>query len=538
VVTTQATIPIRRAALFSHRHFHSNKTLNEGDLDDLCKKHILLPSDEFAIGCSFLHKVALGNVQEVQLQVLNRKHLVNFRDYDRRTPLHIAASEGHLHLVKFLIECGARINRSDRWGGSPLDDAYRHKHFDVVEYLRSIGGNFGSASQSTNFIAAAADGDMEEVSTLLRMGDIDINKGDYDRRTALHLAAAGGNHDVIEFLCKSGADVNVADRWNSRPLDDAQLNGHKECVDLLKSFGAKYGSIEASSMGREAVLDLFEQYSKVRNGRLTLDWHDVKDLLESFGQKPADETVIKLFTAVDEDKSGLIDKDEFMDKSDLFLQGRPARIILVVGGPGSGKGLLSERLVKECGVVHLSSGDLLREEVEANTPLGKHVDEIMKSGGLVSSAIIVALMQKRMKDHPGKRVLLDGFPRSAENARDLVTLCGKPELALHLDCDDTILIERILSRGRSGARADDNIETALQRIRTYHKYHNLTLEFLRTEHVPIVNLDCSATPDGVWEQLKAVGRLMRKAIVRNNAISYNDVNESSSKNGDDFSIPA
>lgn len=70
----------------------------------------------------------------------------------------------------------------------------------------------------------------------------------------------------------------------------------------------------------------------------------------------------------------------------------------ILAGPGSGKGLLSERLVKECGVIHLSSGDLLREEVEANTPLGKQVDEIMKSGGLVSSAIIVALMQKRMKD--------------------------------------------------------------------------------------------------------------------------------------------
>ena len=173
---------------------------------------------------------------------------------------------------------------------------------------------------------------------------------------------------------------------------------------------------------------------------------------------------------------------------------------------------MSERLVKECGVVHLSSGDLLRSEVEAGTPLGKQVDEIMKSGGLVSSAVMVTLMQKKMKAHPGKRILLDGFPRSAENAKDLVTLCGKPELALHLDCDDCILIERILARGKSGSRADDNIQTALQRIRTYHKYHQLTVDFLKDEHVPVVNLDCSATPDGVWEQLRSVGRLMRKAV--------------------------
>jgi adenylate kinase family enzyme len=187
-------------------------------------------------------------------------------------------------------------------------------------------------------------------------------------------------------------------------------------------------------------------------------------------------------------------------------------------GPGSGKGLLSERLVKECGVVHLSSGNLLREEVEAGTHLGKQVDSIMKSGGLVSSAIMVTLMQKKMKDHPGKRILLDGFPRSAENAKDLVTLCGRPELALHLDCDDCILIERILARGKSGARADDNIHTALQRIKTYHKSHQVTMDFLRDERVPIVQLDCSAAPDVVWEQLSAVGRLMRQAVGHSNIV--------------------
>jgi adenylate kinase len=261
---------------------------------------------------------------------------------------------------------------------------------------------------------------------------------------------------------------------------------------------------------------------------MSLDWHDVKDLLHGVGEDATDDVVRKLFGAVDDNGDGIISRSEFLEHSDLFLNGRPARIILVVGGPGSGKGLLSERLVKECGVVHISSGDLLREEVQAGSHLGKQVEEIMKSGGLVSSAIMVALMQKRMKDHPGKRILLDGFPRSAENARDLVTLCGKPELALHLDCDDTILIERILHRGKSGARADDNITTALQRIRNYHKFHQVTLDFLREERVPIVNLDCSTTPDGVWEQLSAVSRLMRNSLDR----------KRETKEKDDISLPA
>jgi adenylate kinase len=68
------------------------------------------------------------------------------------------------------------------------------------------------------------------------------------------------------------------------------------------------------------------------------------------------------------------------------------------------QGILSDHLVKECGVVHISSGDLLRDEVAQGTELGKQVEDIMKSGGLVSSAMKVTLMQKRMKDHPGKRV--------------------------------------------------------------------------------------------------------------------------------------
>ena len=58
-------------------------------------------------------------------------------------------------------------------------------------------------------------------------------------------------------------------------------------------------------------------------------------------------------------------------------------------------------------------------------------------------------------------------------------------------------------------RADDNISTALQRLRTFHKYHKPTMDWLREQHVPVVNLDCSGTPEIVWDQLLAVGRLMR-----------------------------
>lgn len=186
--------------------------------------------------------------------------------------------------------------------------------------------------------------------------------------------------------------------------------------------------------------------------------------------------------------------------------------MLVVGGPGSGKGVLCERLIDECGVSHVSSGDLLREEVEAGTPLGKEVAEIMKNGDLVPSATITTLLRRRMRQFPGKRLLLDGFPRSRQNAIDFNKQCGRPELALNLVCSDETMIERILHRGQSGGRADDNEETARKRIATFHAQGGPTMEWLREVGVPIIEIDCSGTPEDVWNQLLSVGRLMRPAV--------------------------
>ena len=274
-------------------------------------------------------------------------------------------------------------------------------------------------------------------------------------------------------------------------------------------------------LDQDAVMDLFTQYAQPRNGVYTLNCDDIRALRAGIGEDPTNDQIIQqLFQVADLNGDGVIDWDEFLENAEYFLGSNPARLILCCGGPGSGKGLLSRRLEKECHVVHVSSGDLLRKEVMLGTKLGKQVQGIMARGELVSSAIMVALMKKRMSKFPGKRVLLDGFPRSVENAHDLVTLCGKPELALHLNCDDTVMMERIMGRGNSSSssssadvrREDDNFQTALERIRTFHKYHNLTLEWLREQHVPVVNLDCSGSPESVWEQLKAIGKLMRPAV--------------------------
>lgn len=294
-------------------------------------------------------------------------------------------------------------------------------------------------------------------------------------------------------------------------------------------FQLRPGSKAFDDCEFEAIADLFYHFAKrgqqQRGGIIVdddesgsyLSENGVRRLLESIGERPDDQTLRDLFAKADLNGSGTLSLNEFLLSADRVLGNSPARLVLVVGGPGSGKGILCDRLASECNNVHLSSGDLLRDEVARGTPLGKECADIMARGDLVPSNIITALVRRHTRSFPGRRILLDGFPRSLENATDFLNLCGKPELALHLDCDDTILMERIMKRScEKDAREDDNVETALRRLRIYHKYHHQTIEWLREQGVPIVNLDCSQSPENVWNQLVAIGRLMRPAVAYRN----------------------
>ena len=294
------------------------------------------------------------------------------------------------------------------------------------------------------------------------------------------------------------------------------------------------GSIAFGECEIAALSDLFLQFAKTGSNEDSnnpptpyLNIQRIKLLLESIGEKPDEQTLLSLMDEVNTTHDGKLRLDCFLRAADRILGKAPARVVLVVGGPGSGKGALCQRLAADCSAVHLSCGEMLREEVEAQTPLGKEVEAIMARGDLVSSALVTALMRRRMRKYPGRRILLDGFPRSLENARDFVELCGPPELALHLDCDDTILIERILARGGKSAkdaeraaaegkvvnvRSDDNVHTAIQRLKNYHKHHHSTMSWLKEIRVPIVELDCSGSKEDVWQQLMAIGRLMRPAV--------------------------
>ena len=113
-------------------------------------------SDEhFHIGCCLLRACGQGDEARVA-EILSQEPLMStFLDYDGRTALHVAASEGHLDLVRSLVKSGAKLNVNDRWGGSPLDDAMRHRHDDVVHFLRGCGGRLGVSDRGTALILAS-----------------------------------------------------------------------------------------------------------------------------------------------------------------------------------------------------------------------------------------------------------------------------------------------------------------------------------------------------------------------------------------------
>ena len=250
---------------FSHLGATQHSTMDSFRGGLASRKDLEMPPNEFAEGCKLLQAAALGQRLTMEAILKKRPRFVHFRDYDRRTALHVAASEGHIEICKFLIERGARVNRSDRWGGSPLDDASRHRHKELVTFLRSLGATTGSASKLTQFIKAAADGDVDEVEMLLSSGDIDVNEGDYDKRTALHLAAGNGHADIVQLLCRYEANVNIEDRWGNRPLNDAMQSKNDDVVRLLQGLGAtmraRRQSIDNSTSRRREISNMEVKFS-------------------------------------------------------------------------------------------------------------------------------------------------------------------------------------------------------------------------------------------------------------------------------------
>ena len=142
--------------------------------------------------------------------------------------------------------------------------------------------------------------------------------------------------------------------------------------------------------------------------------------------------------------------------------------LLFVGPPGAGKGTQAELLAASHGLLHLSTGDLLRAEVKAGSDLGKEAEAVMNRGELVSDQLVLAIVRSRLQNHSGGW-LLDGFPRNLAQAEALDALLSELNQPLQsvllMELDDEELVQRLLARGR----ADDNEEVIRHRLSVYRE---------------------------------------------------------------------
>ena len=212
--------------------------------------------------------------------------------------------------------------------------------------------------------------------------------------------------------------------------------------------------------------------------------------------------------------------------------------IVLLGAPGAGKGTQCKNIVAHYGLLHLSSGDILRQERAAGTELGKKAKDYMDSGALVPDEIIIEMMTKAIRKASAAGFLLDGFPRTVNQAVELAeSLAGnemKIDVVLNLRIDDNVVAKRMTGRRscpECGAvyhienlkpkveglcdndgtelvqRPDDSPEVVANRLKTYHQQTEPLVDYYRNNS-PVYDFDADRSPDeiqaSIFERLDAL----------------------------------
>lgn len=186
-------------------------------------------------------------------------------------------------------------------------------------------------------------------------------------------------------------------------------------------------------------------------------------------------------------------------------------VVFVLGGPGAGKGTQCANLVQHHGFTHLSAGDLLRAEQDRpGSQFGQLIRDYIKDGLIVPMEVTVQLLENAMTDTirassapaDGKhKFLIDGFPRKMDQAHKFEEAVCPARLVLFYDCPEEEMERRLLERGKTSGRADDNAESIRKRFRTFIETSMPVVDHYEQEG-KVVKVLATATPDAVYKKTK------------------------------------
>jgi hypothetical protein len=195
-------------------------------------KRELKRSQDIAMG-ELTYAASIGQIDTVRLMVAKGLP-INQGGYDNRTALHLAVSERQHAIVKLLLAKGASVDVTDRWGSTPIIDAFKHDELQIAESLIASGAIM--PTNSFGAVKEAAETDDAKLLVMCLKAGVNINSTDYDLVSVLHTSCASGNLNAVDSLLANGANVNIKDRYVT--LTGPPFAGHfyKTCTDAFKSF--------------------------------------------------------------------------------------------------------------------------------------------------------------------------------------------------------------------------------------------------------------------------------------------------------------
>jgi len=180
-------------------------------------------------------------------------------------------------------------------------------------------------------------------------------------------------------------------------------------------------------------------------------------------------------------------------------------IIFIVGGPGCGKGTQCAKMVEKFGFTHLSSGDLLRDEVKSGSPRGAQLTKVMEAGELVPLEVVLDLIKEAMVkavSKGSKGFLIDGYPREVKQGEQFESEIMECRLVIYFEVSEDTMTKRLLGRAQSSGRADDNIDTIKLRLQTFNKATAPVVDYYQKKG-KLVKINAEGQVDEIFGKVQA-----------------------------------